>query len=205
MDYRSLEEIILKVPKVFCCSFLQPFEVAPGEFSPIYINMKYTLQDDKIRKLISDQLAKLIGDDYDYICGIESGANYYVSAVSDILKTPLSFFRHKRKGYGEKKFISGAYPQKGNRIAIVDDVFATGITSEKAVKYFRSLGFSSSVFAIFSYGYEREIGKKLGVHVSALTNFDSVAKDALKLKIINLGELKKLKEHISTYKNYIKG
>jgi len=203
MSHLAIDQIILQTPDVFYFSFENQYEVTPNEFVPIFINMKNTLNDHTSRKLISEKLAGLVGKDFDHICGIESGGNYYVSSVADILNKPLSFLRRKKKAYGDKSLIVGQMPKPGSRVAILDDVFATGVTSYRAVKYFKLLKCHPTVISIFSFGFEKEIGIKMKTNVFALTNFSNVINLAIEKKLIDRKEAIKLSQYIQSYKGYI--
>jgi len=200
----NIDELILEVPGVFYLSFEKPHEVTKGEYSPIFINIKHTLSNPEIREELSGRLVGLIGDVFDHICGIESGGSYYASSVADLLNKPLSFMRKENKLYGDRDSIVGAKPAPGAKVAILDDVFATGTTALRATKYFRRIKCKPSVFVIFSYGHENEIGKKLGAPVSSLTNFENVCAMAHERKLINSAEFDRLREHVLTYKDVVK-
>lgn len=129
-----VEAALLRAPGVVNYSKEDPIEVKPGILSPIYVNLKNTLPDYNTRHLIVRKLTELVGDDPDYICGMESGGTYYASAVADLLLKPVVLFRKANKNYADHKRICGPTPKKNCLVAIIDDVFATGLTISEAVR-----------------------------------------------------------------------
>lgn len=206
MDNMVVERILLETEGVVNISQDSPVEVKPGIFSPIYINLKHTLPDFRSRHTIVRRLSELIGDDVDCICGMESGGTYYASAVADVLLKPLILFRKADKDYGEASIrrIVGQTPEKGATVAIIDDVFATGITISSVVKYFQKIGCRVKLFAVFSYGSEEEIGKRLKVDVRALSKFENLMKITLIEGILSKEQIMELKKHVATYKDFLK-
>lgn len=199
-----VELALLETSGVVNYSRKNPIEVKPGIYSPIYINMKNTLCDYKIRHLLVRKMAELIGDKADYICGIESGGTYYASAIADTLIRPIILYRKENKEYNDKKRIVGMTPTKNSLVAVVDDVFATGLTVSKIVDFFKKLQCKVELFSIFSYGFDEEIGKKLGVRVVSISNFDNLCKVAKDKKVFSNKDIKYLRKHVATYKGYLK-
>ena len=199
-----VEKALLDTKGVVNYSKNNPVEVKPGIFSPIYINLKSTLPEYSVRHLLVRKMAEIIGDEADYICGIESGGAYYASAIADTLIRPVVLFRKEIKGYNDKRRLCGMTPAKGSIVAVVDDVFATGLTVSGVVKFFEKIGCKVRLYSIFSYGFEKEIGKKLDVEVHSVSNFDNLCKIALKMKRFTQNDVNFLKKHVSSYKIYLK-
>lgn len=198
-----VETALLETPGVVNYSQQKPIEVKPGIFSPIYVNLKNTLPDYKVRHLIVRKLTELVGDEPDYICGMESGGTYYASAVADLLLKPVILFRKENKHYADHKRLCGPTPKKGSYVAIIDDVFATGLTISDAVDYFRNLGCKVKIFSVFSYGHDKEIGKTLNVDVSSVSNFNNLCEAAEKSGQLTNADVKLLTKHVAGYKYYI--
>lgn len=198
-----VESALLRTPGVVNYSRQNQIEVKPGIFSPIYVNLKNTLPCYEVRHLIVRKLTELVGDDPEYICGMESGGTYYASAVADLLLKPVILFRKANKGYADRKRICGHMPRKGSCVAIIDDVFATGLTISEAVSYFQKMGCKVKIFAVFSYGFNNEIGKSLDVDVVSLSNFKNLCEIAQDEGKFTKDDVKFLSNHVSTYREYL--
>lgn len=200
----KVEESLLKTDGVVNYSKDKFVEVKPGIFSPIYINLKNTLPSYETRHFLVRKMSEIIGDEPDYICGIESGGTYYASAIADTLIRPVILYRKESKDYNDKRRLVGMTPTKGSTIAVVDDVFATGLTVSGVVSFFKELGCKVHLYSIFSYGYEKEIGEKLGVNVSSISNFKNLCAEALREKVFTHDDVEFLSNHVATYKDYLK-
>jgi orotate phosphoribosyltransferase len=200
---RLIETLLLETPGVVNYSKENTIEVKPGVHSPIYINLKHTLPEYKVRHTIVRKLTELVGDDVDFICGMESGGTYYASAIADLLLKPVILFRKKSKEYGDHKRVVGDLPLCGSRVAIIDDVFATGLTVSEAVKCFHEIGCKVKIFSIFSYGFNKEIGSRLNVEVYSLANFFNLCCVGEKAKKFSKEDVGFLMDHVSTYKNFL--
>lgn len=194
------EKLLLETDGVVNYSRENPFEVKPGVFLPIYINMKGMLKDFSARVEISHRLADVIGGSYDFICGMESGGSYYASGVADILQKPLLLFRKDEKNYGIKGTLVGDAPPKAASIAIIDDVFATGLTASSPINYFHGSGCKTKLFVIFTYGFDEELIKKLKTEGSALSNFDNLCIAGQETGKFSQDDVTFLHRYLSEYK-----
>ena len=89
-------KLIFNTPGVVNVHTRNDIEVQPGVFSNIYINMKTVFYYPDIRVKFANLLSSIVSGTQ-VICGIESGGSYYASAVTDIIKVPLIYYRKKRK------------------------------------------------------------------------------------------------------------
>lgn len=201
----NLESELLAAPGVVNFLVNDPIEIKPGIFSPIYINIKATLGNPRLRTAVSDRLASIIGSNYDFVCGIESGGTYYASAVADRLSLPVCYLRHTNKTYGDKKRLVGNIDGSGRRGAIIDDVFATGLTTSQTKEHFDYFDRQIDAFAVFSYGYDEQIGQHLGIAARSIASFDTLCSLAHRQGRIGLCDLNVLRDYVDTYKSIICG
>lgn len=200
-----IERLLLRVPGVVSYSREKQFEVKPGTFIPIFINMKSALKESSVRAQMSKELVDIIGNEFDYICGVESGGSYYASGVADLMQKPLLFFRTQGKDYGNKKSLVGGVPDRGSSIAIVDDVFGTGATVSPIVKYFESIGCRSKLFVVFTYGFDEELVERLGTDGSSLATFEHLCKAGQEEGKFSVDDVRFLQDFLKDYKaNFIR-
>lgn len=150
------------------------FEVQPGVFSPVYINFKAALAVAKSRKAIAESLTEAVSSPVTHVVGIESGGSYYASAVADNCDASLVLCRKDKKQYNIKNRFAGVLPEAGDSVLIVDDVMSSGNTLAPAVSEFTSRGCDVEVLVGFSYCWEDEIAKNLGVRVVALSTAEEL-------------------------------
>lgn len=177
-------------------SELDNIEVQPGVFSSIYINLKSPLSDYKTRRRLCHLISKKIPRKTDYICGIESGGNYFAAATADILKKKLIFFRKETKRYNIKDKFVGLAPQKGDRVLIVDDVISSGNTIAKVVNELKKFGCKMQVVVVFSYCWEKVISRNLNVKIISLVDAFQLVDYGLSKKFISKRNAEMIRDYI---------
>lgn len=178
----DIERLLLQIPGVVNFNKKHFFEVKPGRVSPIFINIKNTLQDFETRSEIVRDLSRLISLDTNCICGIESGGTYYASVVADALMKPLVLFRNQEKEYAEGGRFVGTLPSKKNGlISIVDDVIVSGKTIASAINLLRKKSLQVEIYAVFSYGLDSLLRKNLKTSVDAVANINALCEVAKEL------------------------
>lgn len=195
----TVEKLLLNTPGVVNYCKDGSIEVKPGIWSPIYVNLKNTFPDFKARRVVVNRMVGVMDDYYDSICGVESGGNYHAAAIADALMTSVVFLRKTDKEYGVTNRCAGIEPRAGSKVALIDDVLATGGTIRDAVRYFKEREVDVSLYSIFSYGFHDEIQDRLQVPVRVLSTFDSLAEVAVAKKMWNTEDVEFLNDHIETY------
>ncbi|HIH65414.1 MAG TPA: orotate phosphoribosyltransferase [Methanothermobacter thermautotrophicus] len=114
------------------------FILSSGRESDYYVDIKRAITDpavlDVIARLIADEAGEV-----DRIAGPALGAVPIATAVSLYSRKPLLMIRKEKKGYGTSKLIEGDL-QKGDRVAVVEDVTTTGGSLLKAVRAIQENG-----------------------------------------------------------------
>lgn len=104
------------------------FKLSNGMLSDYYID-KYVFETNpEVLASITDEIAsRLSADEIDVIAGPELGAIPLVTAVSLATGIPAAYIRKGKKHYGTQARVEGTI-EKGNRVAIIEDVTTTGGT-----------------------------------------------------------------------------
>lgn len=199
----TLELLLVSSPGVVNYNPLKFFEVQPGRKTPLFINIRNTLSNVILRKTISDSLVSCLSPETDLICGIESGGSFYASVTAERLNTPLVLFRKKNKTYAEEGRFVGTVPSNGKKAVIIDDVLVFGASVEPAVDILKNLGYQVDILAIFSYGHDDYVKKRLSVNVSSITNINNLLTSALDQKVLSSKDVNSLKDFISQQKRIL--
>lgn len=145
-------------------------EVKKGRFSPVYINMKSTWSCPMILSDITERLKeKCIG--CNCIIGIETGGSPFASIIAKELKIPLVLARKEPKNMN---IFAGDPISGGGAIAILDDVLATGLSTEKVLQNIQRINKKIILVVILSYGMEKIIAKKYGITIHSLYRIEDV-------------------------------
>lgn len=180
-----------------------PAEVKQGVFLPMFMNFKSTWSNLEARNYFSQKLVERIGDNYDWVIGLESGGSYYATSVSNQVNKPLSLLRKSNKEYGDSNFMVGDTPPVGSRIALIDDVYATGQSGSRAVEKLGTMGCSGTLFTLFSYSSDVEMGRRLGIEATSLTYFKALRARALERGIITPSQANSLTRQVDVYRNTV--
>ncbi len=104
------------------------FKLSNGSLTDYYVD-KYVFetQPDVLDALADEIAARIDPEEIDVIAGPELGAVPLVTAVSLRTGIPCAYIRKGQKHYGTQARIEGSI-EKGQRVAIVEDVTTTGNT-----------------------------------------------------------------------------
>jgi orotate phosphoribosyltransferase len=178
------------------------FEVKPGKYSPVYVNLKATLANVRLRNLIVNEMVSLLPN-VSHICGIESGGSYYAAALADRLGKEFLLFRSKCKGYGMKNSIVGSVPTNEDSVVLIDDVLATGTTISRSAREFKENGLKVTIMTVFSYGFDEQIARKYSIDVISLIKFDDLVNVARNLSCISSEEEKVIYNYLLKFLDLI--
>lgn len=179
-------------------------EVTPSFFSPIFINIKQTISNPKLRQKIIKELVKMINPTCDYICGIESGGSYFASSIAEILNKPLILLRKETKKYGDQKRIIGKTPPSNSHLILIDDVLAKGLTLANATWYLKNLSYQIESVNVFSYGFDSYFGNHLKINIKSYINFNNLLSFGLKHKQFTKTDTLFLLRHTKHYLDIFK-
>ena len=104
------------------------FKLSNGQLTDYYID-KYAFETNpELLSQVTEQLVDMLNiDEIDVIAGPELGAVPLVTAVSLKTGIPAAYIRKGEKHIGTQARVEGTI-EKGNRVAIIEDVSTTGGT-----------------------------------------------------------------------------
>jgi len=133
------EGLIKKLFEYKCVKF-GDFTLASGKQSPIYIDLRRVVSFPDLFKLTADAYVELLRElEFDLIAGVPYAALPFSAVAALRMDRPLIYPRKEVKAHGTGLNIEGAF-QKGDRVALVEDVITSGGSILKAAKTLRSAG-----------------------------------------------------------------
>jgi len=116
------------------------FKLSNGSLTDYYVD-KYVFetQPDVLERVAEEIAARIDPDEVDVIAGPELGAVPLVTAVSLRTGIPCAYIRKGQKHYGTQARIEGSI-EKGQRVAIVEDVTTTGNTILETAELVEEVG-----------------------------------------------------------------
>lgn len=193
----KIAEFLLQI-KAIKLNPSSPFTWASGWKSPIYCDNRVTLSHPQIRTYIRQQLVQAINNDFgkpDVIAGVATGAIAQGALVAEAMGLPFVYVRSSAKEHGMGNLIEGRI-EKGQSVVVVEDLISTGMSSLKAVDALRQANCEvKGMAAIFTYGFKTASDnfKKAKCKLLALSDYDTLIKQALKSNYITDKDLKPLK------------
>lgn len=106
----------------------QPFRLASGQLSPIYVNCRRAISDPACMQLFvtaARLLCERRGVSFDVIAGGETAGIPYAAFLAANLGKPMIYVRKKPKGYGMASQVEG-YVAPGQRVLLVEDLITDG-------------------------------------------------------------------------------
>lgn len=116
------------------------FKLSNGSLADYYID-KYAFETNpEILAPIVDELVSMVSkDEIDVVAGPELGAVPLVTAVSLRTGIPSAYIRKGEKHHGTQARVEGTI-DKGNRVAIIEDVTTTGGTILETAEIIEEVG-----------------------------------------------------------------
>ncbi|MBE8538964.1 orotate phosphoribosyltransferase [Geoglobus acetivorans] len=116
------------------------FTLSSGKKSSVYIDIKRAVTRPDVLETVAGMMAeKLKSADFDRIACIELGGVPLAVALSLKTKKPIVIFRKKKKEYGTQEEFIGDI-DRGDRIAVVEDVITTGKSARSVVERVEKAG-----------------------------------------------------------------
>ncbi len=109
----------------------QPFRLASGKPSPVYVDCRRIISFPEERAEIISHLTEMIARDipsepcFDCIAGGETAGIPFAAFVADRLGLPMSYIRKQPKGYGKNAQIEGVIEIGGN-VLLIEDLVTDG-------------------------------------------------------------------------------
>lgn len=154
----------------------KPFYMIDGKPSPIYIDVRRLTQYPSEYEIILAYAKKLIGRDFDFVCGGEAGGLMFASDLARMLDKPKIWVREKPKAYPGASQVEGVKPHElyGKVVLLVEDAIATARKKKIFIEALRQNGaVVKKCLVIFDRGEGgRDLIKNEGVELFSLTNID---------------------------------
>ena len=183
----------------------QPFQLASGNPSPVYVDCRRIISFPETRSEIVGFLAEMIerslpsDPPFDCVAGGETAGIPFAAFVADRMGLPMAYIRKKPKGYGRNAQIEGII-EKGANILLIEDLATDGGSKLRFVDAIRSAGaVCGHTAVILGYGIFHQKERSLaeaGLNLHRLCGLRDVFDSAIRLGLINAGEAASIREFI---------
>lgn len=172
----SVASALLKA-QAFKVSMDPLFTWTSGLKSPVYCDLRALNSDVEGRRLIVDELVKMIPEDVDVIAGTATAGISWAAWVAEKMGKPMVYVRGKSKEHGTKKQVEGIVPN-GAKVVVVEDHISTGGSSIVSVEALKNecSAVVDMVLAINTYGLDKAAANFEGANIilKTVTNYDVI-------------------------------
>ncbi|TRL42111.1 orotate phosphoribosyltransferase [Rhizobium straminoryzae] len=136
----------------------EPYKLASGMASPVYIDCRKLLSFPRIRSTIIDFAASVVTreagfEKFDCVAGGETAGIPFAALLADRLALPMIYVRKKPKGHGRAAQIEGHMPE-GSRVLVIEDLTTVGGSMFTFIDAVRAAGgVIDHAIALFYYGF----------------------------------------------------
>ena len=164
----------------------EPFRLASGRLSPVYVDCRRLLSFPEERALIINALAELVRRELsnakiEVLAGGETAGIPFAALLAEKLEMPMIYVRKAPKGYGRTAQIEGVI-HEGQRVLLVEDLVTDGgskLAFQEGIQ--RAGGVVEHCVCVFEYYSERAglavARRRLaeqGIELHSLTHWDEL-------------------------------
>jgi orotate phosphoribosyltransferase len=139
----------------------EPYKLASGMMSPVYIDCRKLISFPRIRSAVMDFAAATVMSEagfeqFDCVAGGETAGIPFAAFLAERLSLPMIYVRKQPKGHGRNAQIEGHMPD-GARVLVIEDLTTAGGSMFKFIDAIRAAGgVVDHGMALFYYGIFRE-------------------------------------------------
>ncbi len=145
----------------------QPFILAAGWASPVYVDVRLLVGEPTLRRAVTSLAAAQVrtmpdADRIDAVAGAETAGIPFAAWLADRLDLPLRYVRKHPLGVGRNAQVEGG-PVEGRRVLLVDDLTTDGGSKLGFVRGLRAAGATvDRILTIFYHDAFPGAGTRLG-------------------------------------------
>ena len=164
----------------------EPFRLASGRLSPVYVDCRRLISFPDVRKMITQAFTEIVYgriglENIDVVAGGETAGIPFAAFLAYELELPMIYVRKAPKGHGKGAQIEGVL-EEGQRVLLVEDLVTDGGSKLAFIEGIeRAGGRVEHCLCVFEYHSERA-GLRLarerltqrGVTLHSLTDWDEL-------------------------------
>lgn len=160
----------------------QPFVLAAGWASPVYVDVRLLLGEPELRRAVTELAARHVragfpDGGFDAVAGAETAGIPFAAWLADALDLKLRYVRKRPLGVGRNAQVEGG-PVEGLRVLLMDDLTTDGASKLNFVRGLRAAGADvGDVLTIFYHDAFPGAGERLteaGLSLHALATWADV-------------------------------
>ncbi len=178
----------------------QPFKLASGNYSPIYINCRQVISDPVFMHLFTGfvhSVCKRSGLKIDMIAGGETAGIPFGAYVAQSMSLPFVYVRKAKKGHGIANLVEGG-DVSGKRVLLVEDLITD---AGSKLHFIEALKAGNSIVENVLVLFDRNQGggeslAALGIELHALTDLNTALDVAGQMNLLSDEDLKSVYDYL---------
>jgi len=200
--YRELTALMLLEMEAVKINTANPFKLASGKLSPIYVNCRRAISEPQFMQIFSSyaqSILKTQGIHPDVIAGGETAGIPYAAYLANNCNLPMVYVRKAKKAYGQGGQVEGYFP-KGARVLLVEDLITDGGSKAVFVDAVKeSGGIISDALVLFDrLQGGKEFLQSYGINLHSLTDMDTIISISEKYSLLSAEDIISVKKYLQS-------
>jgi len=179
----------------------EPFRLASGNFSPIYVNCRRVISSPTFMSLYTTMvrlMQETEGFTMDMVAGGETAGIPYAAYLGSALSLPMLYVRKTKKGYGLAKLVEGSV-RSGAKVLLVEDLITDAGSKLHFIKVLRAAGCTvTDVLVLFDRGQGGcEALAKEGVTLRSVVDMDRALAVADEYELVECDDLESVRLYLA--------
>ena len=178
---RTVARLLLEAGAIRVSGDEQPFLLAAGWASPVYVDCRLLIGDAQRRRKVTDlavaALRRAPSIEFDAVAGAETAGIPWASFIADRLSLPLRYVRKRPLGIGRNAQVEGGTVE-GRRVLLVDDLTTDAGSKASFTRGLRDAGATvTDAVTIFHHGVfpgGAERLDRLGLRLHPLATWEEI-------------------------------
>lgn len=184
----------------------QPFKLASGNYSPIYINCRQVISDPAFMQLYTASVNMICVRNtikVEMIAGGETAGIPFGAYVAQSMSLPFVYVRKAAKGHGIANLVEGGDVQ-ARRVMLVEDLITDGGSKLHFIEALRASSAKvEDVMVLFdrNQGGDQALGRE-GCRLHALTDLETALNAATVMKLVSEESMVSVGEYLDDAKGW---
>ena len=179
----------------------QPFKLASGNYSPIYINCRQVISDPVFMRLFTASASIIIDRfniEVDMIAGGETAGIPFGAYLAQVLSLPFIYVRKAKKGYGIANLVEGG-DIDGKQVVLIEDLITDAGSKLHFIEAIRAAGATIKDILVL---FDRAQGGKEtlhdeGINLYSLTDLPAALDVARKQNLTPVEDLDSVNDYLA--------
>jgi orotate phosphoribosyltransferase len=187
-------------------SFDRPFQLASGNYSPIYVNCRVLISRTWFGDLLAASVKSLVENTrirFTTVAGGETAGIPFAAIVARALNLPMVYVRKAAKGHGTASLIEGVLPE-ASPVLLVEDLITDAGSKVAFINAIRSAKsrVNDVVVILDRLQGGAEALRDLGIGLHALTDIESVLNEAAVAGVMTAAEEESVRRYLASPRSW---